>query len=259
LRLEGYLPGVKQLFPTPIDQIDPGEVYRADRRRPVGDRPWLALDMVTSIDGAVTVAGRSGGLSSPGDKAVFFALRAIADVVLVGAGTARAENYGPPRVSPIDQEHRRSRGQDAFPRIAVVSGRLGLDPDARLFRDSPSRPIVLTLANADVSRREALEAVAEVIVAGETAFDPAEALRALGERGSQVVIGEGGPTLNGSLLSAGVVDEVCFSLAPLLTSGDSARLAHGLPLDPPTELSLERVIEDNGYLFLRYLRRPDHG
>lgn len=243
-----------RLYPPPAEDVDIGEVYRADERRRADGRPWVAVNMVTSVDGAVSVADRSKALSGPADKELFHTLRAVADVILVGAGTVRAERYGPPRTSEADQRRRVDLGQQPFPRIAVVSGTLDLDPEATLFRDSPTRPLIFTTEHADAGRRLRLEAVADVVPAGSVHVEPDQALDHLAHGSTGVVICEGGPTLNGALFSADVVDEVCFSLAPLLTSGDAARMAHGLPIDPPRQLQLARVIADDGFLFLRYLR-----
>lgn len=242
-----------QVFPRTEADVDPAAVYAADQRIPPPERPWVALNMVASADGAVTVDGRSGGLSSAGDKAVFFGLRALADVILVGAGTVRAEDYGPPRTSTDQQAARVARGQAAFPTIAVVSGRLDLDPAARLFVDTPTRPIVLTGDRADATRRTALEAVADVVAVGAEHVDPARALAALAQRGTGVVLCEGGPTLNGTLLRAGLVDELCLSVAPLLASGDDPRIVRGPTLDPLHALRLERVLVEDGFAFFRYL------
>src|SRR4051794_38644226 len=107
------LPPVRQLFRIPADDVDAATLYASDERP--GDR-WLLLNMITSTDGAVSVEGRSGGLGSPADKEVFHLLRGLADTILVGAGTARAENYGPPKVAA---------------RLAIVSGSLQIEPDAR--------------------------------------------------------------------------------------------------------------------------------
>jgi len=211
--------------------------------------------MVASVDGAVTVDGRSGGLSGPGDKVIFFALRSIADVILVGAGTARAENYGPPRITDDQRDARVARGQEPAPTIAVVSGRLHLDPAARLFVDSPTRPIILTTEHADADRRTALDEVGEILPAGATAFDPALALDLLRQRGARVVVCEGGPTLNGWLLAAGLVDELCLTVAPLLVGGEDPRLAHGVATEPALAVDLDRILTEQGFLFLRSLVR----
>jgi riboflavin-specific deaminase-like protein len=247
------LRAVDQLLPRTVKDVDAAELYRGDRRTAHADKPWVAVNMVSSIDGAVTLDGRSGGLSGPGDKAIFFALRSIADVILVGAGTVRAENYGPPRISAADQEARRARGQDPVPTIAVVSGRLHLDTHARLFVDSPTRPIVLTTEHADTERRAALEPIADIVAAGDTTFDAEIALERLYDRGTRVVICEGGPTLNGWMLAADLVDELCLTVAPLVASGDDARVARGLALDPPQRLLPDRILTEDGFLFLRYL------
>jgi riboflavin-specific deaminase-like protein len=249
-----YVPGMRRLFPDPVGDVDIAHAYRADTRKARDKRPWVVTNFITSLDGAVAVGGRSGELGNASDKAVFHALRAVADVILVGAGTVRAESYGPPRLSPADQERRRSVGQALLPRIAVVSGRLDLDPAARVFNDPSARPLVLTTSNADARRRADLEPVADLVEAGATTVDPVEALARLGELGAAVVLCEGGPTLHGALLAAGSVDEVCVSVAPLMVSGDAPRMSGGAVLDPPTSMQLDRVVEDDGYLFLRYLR-----
>ncbi len=242
-----------QVVPRFVADVDATALYTADERPAGPDRPWVAVNMVASVDGAVTVEGRSGGLSGAGDKAIFFALRGVADVVLVGAGTVRAENYGPPRTSPDDQAARVARGQAPFPTIAMVSGRLDLDPSARVFVDSPTRPIVLTTTTSDAGRRAALEPVADVIVAGDAHVDPDLALARLHERDAKVVICEGGPTLNGALLASGVVDELCLTVAPVLVSGDDPRMAHGPTVHPPDALELDRALLDDGFVFFRYL------
>lgn len=244
-----------QVHPSWEPDVDGPARYRADERPAPPHRPWLLLNMVASVDGAITLDGVSGGLSGPADKAVFFTLRALADVILVGAGTARAEDYGPPRTSPSDQEWRVGRGQAPFPTIAVASGRLELSPDGRLFTGSPTRPVVLTHGRSDPARRRALAPVADVVVAGEDALDPRAALGALRARGAAVVLCEGGPTLNGTLLGAGVVDELCVTVSPLLTGGPDARLVRGETLDPPVELELARQLVDGDVVLSRYLVR----
>src|SRR5205823_11342695 len=135
------LPPVRQLFPIPMDDVDPAASYAADDR--TGPR-WVLVNMITTVDGATTVAGRSGGLGGPADKRVFAAIRSVADVILVGAGTVRAENYGPDR------------------RLAIVTASLDLEPDARVFTgDVP--PTVLTTSDADPGRRTALAGVANIV------------------------------------------------------------------------------------------------
>lgn len=244
-----------QVFPRSIATIDGPQLYRDDARPVPEERPWVLVNMVASVDGAVTVDGRSGGLSGPGDRAIFFALRSVADIILVGAGTVRAENYGPPRISPEDRVARQERGQAPNPTIAVVSGRLDLDPRARLFVDSPTKPIIFTTAQSNRERWRALESGSEVVAAGDAAFEPATALRLLRDRGARLVVCEGGPTLNGWLFGSNLVDELCLTVSPVLASGTDPRVVRGVALDPPVAVVLDRELRADGFSFLRYLVR----
>lgn len=249
-------PGSAELAST-VDAgpaVDPVALYRGDERPGTVERPWLALNMVTSLDGATAVDGASADLSSPTDKTVFRTLRAVSDVILVGAGTWRTEGYRPPRTTEADQQWRISTGRPPHPRIAVVSGRLNLDLSLPFFADSPTRPIVITTGRADRDRRRALAEVADVIVAGDESLDIADGLGQLGAAGARVVVGEGGPTLNASLLAADLIDEFCLTLAPLLAGGPSDRAIVGPPAIGPGHLRLDRAIEDTGFLLLRYVR-----
>ena len=218
-------------------------------------RPWVIVDMISSVDGATAVDGRSGGLGGPGDKAVFRALRAVPDVVLVGASTARVEGYGALRTTDEVADRRRARGQAAAPRLALVTGRLDLDPDAAMFTDAAEPPFVFTTASARDERGGAFEGRAEVVALGSDSVDLSAALDHLGRSGARVVLVEGGPSLNGQLVAAGLVDEWCQSVAPMLVAGDSARVAHGGHTAEPERLRLHRLLEQDGYLFATYRRQ----
>jgi riboflavin-specific deaminase-like protein len=247
---------VRQLLPEPVDDLDLGAAYETDRRPAQPGRPWLVLNMVVSIDGATAVQGRSAGLGGAADRIAFGALRSTADVILVGAGTVRAEHYGPPRTSAEHRARRRARGQEAFPRLAVVSGRLDLDLAAPLFTESPNRPIVITAA-VDGDRPPALVAVdevADVIAVGDGHADLEAALGELARQGVGVVLCEGGPMLNDQLLSAGLVDEACVTVAPLLAGGSSKRMISGPSPEMTRSMRLDRLVEDQGSLLLRYVR-----
>ncbi|MBX3286541.1 MAG: dihydrofolate reductase family protein [Actinobacteria bacterium] len=209
--------------------------------------------MVASVDGATAIDGVSGGLGGPADKTVFRAIRAVADVIVVAAGTARAEGYGPPRTAPADQEARRARGQQAFPRLALVSRSLDLDPTSPMFAEAPEPPLVFTVAGAAPDRHRAVEAVAEVVVLPGDGVDPVELLADLHQRGCRVVLAEGGPSLNAQLVAAGVVDEVDLSLSPMLVGGTSSRVAIG-GVERPADLALAHLWEADGLLFARYVR-----
>ena len=245
---------VRQLLPEPAE-IDPAAAHvAASRPAPVG-RPWVLVNMVASVDGATAVDGVSGGLGGPADKVVFSAIRSVADVILVAAGTVRAEGYGPPRTSAPRREERVARGQAPSPRLAVVTRSLDLDPSAAMFADAGERPIVFTVVDAPAAPRAALEQVAEVVTMGDHDVDLGAVLADLGGRSAHVVLVEGGPGFNGQLVAAGLVDELDVSLAPLLVGGTSARLAHGALSAPPRAMDLAHLWEADGVIFARYVRR----
>ena len=225
---------MRQLFPVWLDSVEPLDVYRD--LPVVGGRPAVRLNMISSVDGATAVDGRSGGLGGPADRKVFAALRSLADVVLVAAGTVRAENYGPAKVP-----------------IAVVSGSLRLDWDTPFFTAAFHRPLVVTSGRAPAEAVKQAEAVADVLVAGDAEVDLVTAVAQLGERGFTHVLAEGGPTFNGALAAAGLLDELCLTIAGVLASGDAKRILAGRPpLQPPPDLTLRSLCEEDGYLFLRY-------
>ena len=255
LSIGAYRGRVHQLLPTPLTDIDPVQLVLNDLRPIPADRPWLAVNMVSSIDGAIEVDGRSGGLGSPADKAMFHALRQLPDVILAGAGTVRAENYGPVKLNETARALRVARGQNELPRLAVVTGTANLDASGRLFSDPAQRPIVITSHAAPAEALARLSEVAEIIVAGTTAVDLRVALQQLRQRGIQTVLCEGGPTLNNHLLDDDLVDEWCQTIAPVLTGGDAARGAHGNTPGVGTNLRLARVLVDDSVLLLRYARQ----
>jgi riboflavin biosynthesis pyrimidine reductase len=244
---------VRRLLPEPADGVDPLDVY-ADLP-PAVDRPAVRLNMIASLDGATAVDGTSGGLGGPADRRVYLALRALADVVVVGAGTVRAEGYGPPSLPDELLAARARAGRDRPLRVAVVSGGLDLDWGAGLFaRAQPgARPIVLTTSDAPADGLARAREVADVVVAGRGRVDLAQALAALGDDGARSVLAEGGPGLNGALAGAGLLDEVCLTVSPRLVAGDSRRILAGPALaSGGTPMRLRSACEDEGLLFLRY-------
>jgi riboflavin biosynthesis pyrimidine reductase len=218
-------------------------------------RPWLRANMVASVDGAATAFGRSGGLSSPADKRLFFALRAVADVVLVGAGTVRAERYHPARTHPNHVRGRSARGQLPAPVIAVVSASLNLDPELPLFRDASIRPLVLTAARAPEDRISGMGRYADILVVGEELVDASHAVDVLVNRGLGRILCEGGPTLLAHIAAAELLDELCLTVSPLLVGGEASRILRSVDIEPPAGLRLDSLLEEDGTLFLRYRRR----
>ncbi|MFT4123585.1 MAG: pyrimidine reductase family protein [Microbacteriaceae bacterium] len=238
---------IDRLWPDAAAALDDEELV-AGLRQP-GD--VLRVNFISSADGAGTRDGLSGGLGDASDRRCFELLRRVADVVLVGAGTVRAEGYGPLRVSDASAAWREEHGLTSHPTLAVVSGSLGLDPGSRVLAEAPVRPLLVTTAGHDVA---AFAPVADVIEAGTGArVDAVAALRALRGRGLRDILCEGGPRLFGALLEADAVDELCLTLAPSLEAGDAGRIATG-PLPRPRGLELAQVLRGGSTLLLRYRR-----
>lgn len=241
---------MRRLLPVPADDVDAADAYAVDADA------YVRANMVTSADGAATFHGRVGPLTGPPDQRVLLTLRALTDVVVVGAGTIRAEGYGGPLVPESWQRWRAASGRDAHPRLAIVTARLDLDLAAPPFTDAPTRPVLLVPEGCPAGRRADAEHVADVVDAGAGTVDPAVALRALASLGLGRVLCEGGPRLLTQFLARRLVDELCLTVAPTVVSGDGRRLTDGPTLAPPAELELGQVLEDEGYLFLTYRPRP---
>lgn len=188
-------------------------VARPTARDARGARPWVAMCMVSGIDGSTVVDGTSRALSSDADRTVLVALRHCADTVLVGAGTVRDEGYGVPS----------KPGQ----RVAVVSASGRLDLSAPLFTSGAGFIV-------DPSKSGLFSSVAAL-------------------PGSLVQL-EGGATLNAAMINDDLVDEINLTLSPNVTGGDGPRLTHGAR-EVLHRFDLHHVLEDDGFLFLRYLRR----
>ncbi len=213
--------------------------------------------MIESADGAAAVDGLSGGLGGPADREVFGLLRALAGVILVGAGTVRAEGYRPARVAPRWAALR--TGRTATPPIAVLSGRLDLDPAGPLLAQAPAgaRTIVITAESAPADRRADMARHADVIIAGEHEVTAAAAVSALASRGYREILAEGGPHLLGQLAAAGLIDELCVTLSPVLAGRPGGPDHPGPGLGPggppPRRLTLAHVLAEGDYLLCRYL------
>ncbi|MGC5026635.1 dihydrofolate reductase family protein [Tsukamurella sp. DT100] len=180
-------------------------------------RPYVRANMISSLDGSSTAAGRSGGLGGDGDRRVFGALRAAADVVLVGAATVRDEDYGTP----------------AHPALAIVT-RGSIPRTERLYPAGGAAPIVYAGHGRSV--------------------DLCSVLNDLYARGHRRILAEGGPGVLGALLAAGLVDELCLTVAPVLVGGDGARIVRGPDL-PLGHWQRGPVLgDDEGFLYTRWAR-----
>lgn len=216
------------------------------------DGTRVRMNFVSSADGAVTLDGRSGALGGDTDRELMQVLRAMADVVLVGAGTVRAEGYGGLKVDYEDVEWRRARGLDDQPALAVVSGGLHLDPADTVFAEAVRRPVIVTTDAAAAADGGRFESVASVMACGEADVDLAAMLDAFARRGWTQVLCEGGPHLFGALLEADLVDEVCVTLAPRFVGGEAGRIVQAAA-EADRRFALESVVtDDEGFVFLRY-------
>ncbi|MGW2257029.1 pyrimidine reductase family protein [Streptomyces sp. NPDC004749] len=217
---------------------------------------WLRANMVASLDGAAHHEGRSEPLSSAADMRIFGMLRGLADAIVVGAETVRREGYRPARAREALAARRKAAGQGPAPVIAVVTASLDLDFSLPLFTAPLVPTIVLTGAAALPERvRAAEKAGAEVIVAGDgPGVEPGRAVRALADRGLVRLLTEGGPRLLGQFVAAGVLDELCLTMSPTLTSGYAQRIAGGPALAVPERFALAALLEEDGFLFTRYRR-----
>lgn len=224
--------------PPPAGDSDP-LVTLVRRHRGRTTRPWVAVTMVTSLDGATAVDGRSGALGGPADQALFRGVRRSVDVVLVGRATAAAEHYRPSAIP----------GQ----RIGVITRGLDRSRDAELLDSellADGHGFLVMPAGA------AAPPGIDVVRAGDAGdVDLAGALTRLGDAGvvADVVGLEGGPLVNGAAIAAGVVDELNLTLAGLLVGGDSARVAIGAPV-APLAMRLVHLLAADGMLFGRWVR-----
>lgn len=245
---------MQQVWPDSGSPVDHLEVYEEVPRPHSPESPWVMLCMIATVDGSVSVRGRSAPLGGPADWAVLTALRGCADAIVVGAGTARTEDYGPPTVAADVRERRRRRGQRPEPLLAVVSARGDLDPGSRLF-GGPMAPRLYLAATVTPQRRCALESVAEVRTAGGTSVEASAVVNDLAAEGRSLILLEGGPRLNACFAAEGLIDEFCITRSSLLAPGGPGLVA-GDPTAAAVDLRLDRLLVADGMVFARYLRNP---
>jgi riboflavin biosynthesis pyrimidine reductase len=216
---------------------------------------WLMANMVGGLDGTAAIGGRVGALSTPPDAQLFRRLRALADVILVGAQTVRREGYGSVQLAPDETAGRQAAGRAGTPRLAVVTRSLDLDWASPAFTGAPpgSPPLVITCQAADPVRVARAQEVAEVVIAEGEQVDLELALAGLTELGAQVVLCEGGPTLLGELVAAGRLDELCLTIAPVM-GGDPLPVSVAPRGAALRNFTLRQVLRDGDTLFLRYER-----
>jgi riboflavin-specific deaminase-like protein len=243
---------LRRLLPEP-GEIDAEEACAGMRLGDLAppERPYLVLNMVSTLDGRIAIDGRSGAIGDDADRELFVGLRTQADAVMVGAGTIRAERYGRLVRKPERRERRVAEGLDPDPLAVIVSARLRVPPDLPLLQDPHSTVVILT-----ASEEELPEVPARVhYLRGPPGIDLE--LRPLIERlrsdfGVRSILCEGGPSLNASLIRESLVDELFLSLAPKLAGGPPLTLLTGDPLPEPLRGELVWLLEHDSSLFGRY-------
>jgi riboflavin-specific deaminase-like protein len=240
---------VRELYPERRDTSP--ETLAAGLRlgeRAPADRPYLALNMVSTLDGKATIEWRTRGLSTELDRRLFHQLRTQVDAVMVGAGTVRAERYG--RIAKSDElrQRRVDEGLAPEPLAIVVSARLDLPADLPLLQEPEQEVVIATASDAEL---QGTAARIEYLRTGDDLSLLVARLR--DERGVRSILCEGGPTLNFHLLAAGLVDELFLTLNPKLVGGASAlTIVAGRDLVEPAELELVSLAEGGGDLFTRW-------
>ncbi len=221
------------------------------------DGVWVRANFITSVDGGATVEGTSGTLGGPGDRFIFNMLRGLADVVVVGAGTVRVEGYSGAHLAVPQRQQRQARGQSEVPQLAIVTKSGRLDRDMGVFTRTEVPPLVCTCTAACDETRQMLAGLADVVdcSGGDPgSVDETALLSALAARGLRRVLTEGGPTLLGSFIERGLLDELCLTIAPYLVGGLSRRIATG-PGQVQTAMRCAQVLTDDaGYLYTRYVK-----
>lgn len=214
---------------------------------------WVRACMVMSLDGAVAGPdGTSGSISSVTDRAVLSAVRALADAYLVGAGTLRAEGYGPVRARPEHLARRRARRQADAATLVAVSASCRFDWATTRFQDSDLSPVILTTGLArDEDVESARAAGCDVVVVGREQVDAAEALEVLAGRGLTRITVEGGPRLLRQVVGAGVLDEMDLTISPVVTGSAPPG---GAPAAAADGMHLAQLLEADSFLFTRYVR-----
>ncbi|MDX6718388.1 MAG: hypothetical protein QOJ63_642 [Solirubrobacteraceae bacterium] len=241
---------LRRLLPEPasLTADEAASQLRFAEGAPQG-RPFVALNMVATVDGRASVAGRTAPISSVADRQLFMALRTSVDAVMVGAGTARTERYGRLVRDPRRRELRAAAGLEPDPLAIVVSARLDLPADLPLLRDAASRIVVITASEASLA-----PCPARVEYLRSRPVDLADALARLRrEHGVRSILCEGGPNLNASLFAEGLVDELFLTTVPKLAGRAGALTISGeAPLGEPLDARLLWLLERDGELFARY-------
>lgn len=252
---------IRDMWPTAgLIDLDEDELHER-YALPSHTESHVRLVAVSSIDGLAAVNGSSAALTSSGDQRVYRLIKRDADLLLLGAGTIRAEQYGQTALSAPEIARRRANGLPPYPAVAVVTRSLDLDLSGPLFQPSigghsQPRPILIVPAAAAAGASTAIAEAAELLVAGDYNVDLNQAIQLLRQRGHRRIVCEGGPSLAGQLAQADLLDEICVTVTPQLPAVAGPRITAG-PAGRPAggQWQLHRsLLDEQGNLFLRYTR-----
>jgi riboflavin-specific deaminase-like protein len=243
---------VRRLIPN-VEEVSPEEAYAdlgLELRAEGLTRPYVVANMVATADGRATLGGRTKELSSAADRELFHALREQVDAVMAGTATIAIERYGCLVRDEARQRRRMERGLAPQPLAVTASRSLELPLDAPLFTDPESRVVVLA---GDAGEAPGVT-VERVPGPDERTLDLVAGMERLRERhGVRTLLLEGGPTLLAAMLDVGLVDEFFLTVAPVLAGGGpEPSILEGPPLPEPLRLRILGLLEEDGFLFLRY-------
>lgn len=244
---------MRRLHPDPAESVDPFELVPealADRSHP--DRPYLVANFVSSADGRATVEGGSTGLGDEGDRRIFRALRGCADALLVGTGTLEVERYGTVARHPLVVALRERLGLPPQPPLVTIA-RSGRIPEIPLLADPRATLIVYTSAAPAPVDAAATVRVERRDPDGLTPSAVLADLRSC--HGVRLLLCEGGPTLFGSLVAAGLCDELFLTLSPMLAGGAGPTITNAMTGRAPRGLKLAWALTQEDSLYLRYALR----
>lgn len=248
---------MQSLFPTSPNEVTPDDLVELYAYP--SERTWVRANFVSTLDGAAHGAdSRSGSLSTAADRQVFALLRSLCDLIVVGAGTARAESYQPVLAHEVDGDLRADLGLAATPAIAVVSRSLRIDSTLLAGGDAPT--LVVTSAATAAEHADHLTSVPVVVASPPDdphALDVGRAVEGIVALGYQRLLCEGGPSLMRDFVAAGCLDELCLTISPQLVAGDPLRILNGAALDPPTHLELRHLLTADSTLLCRYTTTRD--
>lgn len=244
---------MRRLLPTPGETTVEEQLggYEPFADPPAG-RPFVAVNMITTLDGRASVQGRSKELGSDLDSEMLLTLRHRFDAVMIGGGTMRAERYGRLIRDPEARARREGIGLAQDPLAVIVSGRMDLPFDAPLFTDGAGEVLIFTSGDRPLPETETPTRAVRV----EGAVKVSDVLAVLRhDHGVRAVLCEGGPTLYGQLEAADAVDHLFLTISPELVGGDpSPRILEGA-LTSPVGKRLDLLLEHEGELFARYSPR----